>query len=131
MHIPRLLLAVTLTVGAFSLTASSSNAQGMATTFRNFIDAVNTRDVNQVRPFLDDTFTLTFTGGTSVTGTEAEQMLMLLDAPIVIVSVRPAGGGSGQAVLQFGDAASHYGVEYTGAMARIASLTIFGEVDPR
>jgi hypothetical protein len=126
MRVPRILaVLVFLAVGVASST-SRATAQQNNNSFKNFIDVLNTGDAAMVQTHLASDFSLTFTGGTTVTGSEAVDMLLLLDRPIAIDSVSSDGGGShgGTAHLTFGSG-QQYTVTFTGAMGgNLASLTI-------
>ena len=125
MRLPRLLITLVAAV-AFVLAADSAAAtQSNAGTFHMLITALNAEDAVGVQAHLADDFKLTFVGGTTVTGTEAVHLLMLLDTPINIVSVTPAGMQHGTAVIEFGSKPPQYTVNYTGARGgKFASWTI-------
>jgi hypothetical protein len=108
------------------LTAVGDGAAQMnGGSFRALIAALNADDRAAVQVHLAETFQLTFTGGTTVSGDDAVQILMLLDTPIDIVSVTPGGDQKGTAVLTFGNTTEHYTVDYTGARGgKVATITI-------
>ena len=125
MRLPRLLI-VLLVAGAGVLAADRATAtQQNAGTFHMLISALNAEDAVGVQAHLADDFSLTFVGGTTVSGAEAVHLLMLLDTPINIVSVTPAGMQHGTAVLEFGGKPPQYTVHYAGARGgKFASWTI-------
>jgi len=131
MRFPRLLLAM-IAIGAMLLTVHGSDAaQRNGGSFHTLIDALNAADQSEVQSHLADNFTLTFTGGTTATGTDALQMMMLMDTPITIVSETPGGGQKGAAVLEFGGKGLYYTVDYTGARGgKFATWTISDPPSP-
>ena len=129
MHLPRVLLlvlaALALTTAGSLVTVRGSDAQRNAGTFHAFVEALNADDAVGVQAHLADDFTLTFVGGTTLTGTEAVHLLMLLDTPITAVSVTPGGMQKGTAVVEFGGVPPQYTINYTGVRGgRFASWTI-------
>src|SRR5204862_2196206 len=114
-----------LAVGVAAST-SPAGAQMNDNSFKNFIDALNTGNSAMVQTHLASDFSLTFTGGTTVTGAEAVEMLLLLDRPITIDSVSSDGSGShgGTAKLTFGSG-QQYSVTFKGEMGgHLGSITI-------
>ena len=120
------LIAIALAAGAVLITAQvSTAAQQNQGTLHTLIDALNAANQSEVQSHLSDDFQLTFSGGTTVTGQEALDMLMLLDTPITIVSATPGGNQKGSAVLEFGGKGLMYTLDYTGARGgKFASWTI-------
>lgn len=130
MRIPRL-IAVVLAAGALALTAQGTDAQRNQGTLHTLIEALNAEDAVGVQAHLASDFTLTFTGGTTSTGTEAVHMLMLLDTPITIVSGTPAGMQRGSAQINFGSGTPTYTLSFTGARGgKFASITIEAPATP-
>jgi hypothetical protein len=125
MRLSRLAL-LGLAAAALLLTAQvSSAAQQNQGTLHTMIDALNAANQDEVQAHLADNFQLTFTGGTTVSGTEALDLLMLLDTPITIVSATPGGNQKGSAVLEFGGKGLMYTLDYTGARGgKFATWTI-------
>jgi hypothetical protein len=112
----RLFLPLIVLLTAVAVAPGRATAQGgMHASFSALIDALNAANQAEVQTHLSPSFTLTFTGGTTVTGSEALQMLMLLDTPITIVSATAGGDQKGSAVLEFGGKGLMYTVSYTGA----------------
>ena len=102
MRIPHL-FAVVLVIGALVVTTRSGQAtQQNGNTFRSLIEALNAEDAVGVQAHLADDFSLTFVGGTTVSGTEAQHLLLLLDTPITVLSVTPGGMQNGAAQIDFG-----------------------------
>jgi hypothetical protein len=129
MRIPRALVAVlaalVVATGGLLVAVRGSDAQMNGGSFRALVAALNADDQAAVQVHLAETFQLSFSGGSTLTGDEAVQVLMLLDTPIDIVSIMPGGGQKGTAVLTFGNAPEHYTVDYTGARgSKIATMTI-------
>lgn len=120
------LILVGLAAGAVLVTAQmSSAAQRNTGTLHSMIDALNAANQEEVQSHLADDFQLTFTGGTTVSGQEALDLLMLLDIPITIVSATPGGNQKGTAVLEFGGKGLMYTVDYTGARGgKFATWTV-------
>ncbi len=130
MRIPRL-IAVVLAAGAIALAAQDAHAQQNQGTLHSLIEALNAEDTVGVQAHLASDFTLTFTGGTTVTGTEAVHMLMLLDTPITLVSGTPGGMQKGTAEINFGSGTPTYTLSYTGARGgKFASITIEAPATP-
>ena len=119
-------LALLLALGALVFTAQAGQAtqSGMAGSFHALIEALNAEDSVGVQAHLADNFTLTMTGGTTLSGTEAVHVMMLMDTPISNVSVMPGGGQKGTAVVEFGGVKPQYTITYTGARGgKFASWT--------
>ena len=120
--------AAVIALGALLLSTRSGQATQVphsAGTFERMITALNANDAVGVQAHLAEDFSLTFIGGTALTGAEAAHLLLLLDTPITIVTLTPGGDQKGTAVLEFGNQPPHYTVHYTGARnGRFASWTI-------
>jgi hypothetical protein len=129
MRIPRALVAMmaalVVATGGLLIAVRASDAQMNGGSFRALIAALNADDQAAVQVHLAENFQLSFSGGSTLTGDEAVQVLMLLDTPVDIVSVTPGGQQKGTAVLTFGNAPEHYTVDYTGARgSRIATMSV-------
>lgn len=109
------LVGIALAAAALVVSAPASEAQMNGGSFRALIASLNADDKAAVGSHLAPDFSLTFTGGTTVTGDEGTTMLLLLDTPIDIISVTPGSGSKGSAVITFGNAEEHYTIAYTGA----------------
>lgn len=125
MRFPRLILIALAACAVLITTQVSSAAQQNQGTLHTMIDALNAANQSEVQSHLSDDFQLTFTGGTTVSGQEALDMLMLLDTPITVVSSTPGGDQKGSAVLEFGGKGLMYTLDYTGARGgKFATWTI-------
>jgi hypothetical protein len=131
MRLPRVLIAV-LAAGAVLLSTQIAGAtQATDGAFNSVIYALNANDRAAVASHLAPNFQLTFTGGTTVTGTEALDMLMLLDTPIKIVFSGPTGNLTGSAVVTFDADPIEYAIEYTLAPdGKFATWTIASPDEP-
>jgi hypothetical protein len=113
MRLTRLLSVMLLTLAGMTATYVAEAAPNGAGSFRSVIYALNANDREAVGSHLTPDFQLTFTGGTTVDGDEALDMLMLLDTPISIVSVESTGDLTGVGIVRFGDEPDEYVIEYT------------------
>jgi hypothetical protein len=119
------LVALAVATGGLLVAVRGSDAQMNHGSFTALIDALNAEDAIGVQAHLADDFTLTMSGGTTLSGTEAVQTMMLLDTPINVVSVTPGGMSKGTAVVEFGGVPPQYTVTYTGGRdGKFASWTI-------
>jgi hypothetical protein len=129
MRIPRVLVAIlaalTLATCGLLLAVRAGDAQMNHGSFTALIDALNAEDAVGVQAHLAENFTLTMSGGTTLSGTEAVTTIMLLDTPINVVSVTPGGMSRGSAVVEFGGVPPQYTLTYTGARdGKFASIVI-------
>lgn len=125
MRLPRLLVIALAAAAVLVTSQATSAAQQNQGTLHTMVDALNAANQDEVQSHLADDFQLTFTGGTTVSGAEALDLLMLLDTPITIVSSTPGGNQKGSAVLEFGGKGLMYTLDYTGARGgKFATWTI-------
>jgi len=124
MRVVRYLLAAAGLAVALAVLASPVSAQRNSMSFTSFIDALNNNDATALAQHVSASFTLTFAGGSTLSGDDAQDALLLLDRPIQVKSVKAVDMQNGEAELIFGSGQG-YNVSFTGARGgQLATLTI-------
>jgi hypothetical protein len=123
-------LALLLLLGA-AILAPTAGAQQNGGTVRTLIAAINAGEVEGIQNAMAPDFELVFVGGTTVTGTEAQHLLVLLDTPITLVSTVPQGNHVNHTLLQFGTGRQYLIVFEGAGSGKIKRMTFYDATTPQ